>query len=90
MSLSPVISNKLSNYLLSKNLQFGYNKNLQLCICSFCVTTDAVDYFIKRGSNVYLSGLDGGKAFDRVNHNILRKKLVARHAPQCLINIIKN
>jgi len=49
-----------------------------------------IQHFNKNGSTVYLSALDATKAFDRVDHNILIKKLVARGAPWCFIWIIKN
>ena len=37
-----------------------------------------------------MPALDASKAFDRVDHNTLFKKLVARDSPQCFINIIIN
>ena len=47
-----------------------------------------VDYFTQRGSTV--SALDATKAFDKVNHNVLIRKLVAKNTPKCLVNIITN
>jgi len=97
ISLSPVISklfevclsSKFSDYLLTHNLQFGFKKNSS-CASAVYVVQQSVDYFTSRGSNVYLSALDASKAFDRVNFNILFKKLVSRDTPQCLLNIVKN
>jgi len=45
---------------------------------------------VMRGSCVHLSAIDASKAFDRVDHNILFRKLAARDSPQFFINIIMN
>ena len=97
ISLSPVISKlfetclsiKFSNYLSSHNLQFGFKKNSS-CASAVFVVQQTVDYYIERGSCIYLSTLDASKAFDRVDHNTLFKKLDARNTPQCFINIIRD
>jgi len=97
ISISPVISKlfeaclsiKFSKYLSSHNLQFGFKKNSS-CASAVFVVQQTVEYYIERGSCVYLSALDASKAFDRVDHNTLFKKLAARDAPQCFINIIRN
>jgi hypothetical protein len=47
-----------------------------------------VDYFISRGSKVFVASLDLSKAFDRVNHYGLLRVLLERGVPLCLINVL--
>ena len=96
ISLSPVISklfkvclsSKYGTFLTSHNLQFGFKKNSS-CASAIFVAQQVIQHFNKNGSTVYLSALDTSKAFDRVDHNMLIKKLVSRGAPWCFIRIIK-
>jgi len=37
-----------------------------------------VDYFVSRGIPAYIACIDASKAFDRINHAVLMKKLVER------------
>jgi len=50
----------------------------------------SIGYFNNRGSNVFESSLDASKALDRLNHNILVRKLVECGVPPCLVNVIIN
>jgi len=78
ISLSPIISklfeaclsNKFACYLVSHDLQFGFQKNSS-CASAIFVVQQTVDYFTQRGSCVFLSALDASKAFDRVDHRTL-------------------
>jgi hypothetical protein len=47
-----------------------------------------VKHFTDRGSTVYAAALDATKAFDRVNHGLLFRKLQDRNVPPCLINTL--
>ena len=48
------------------------------------VFNETVRYFTSRGCKVYSAFLDASKAFDKVLHNGLYKKLLDRIAPLCL------
>jgi len=37
--------------------------------------SQVVDYYVRNGSNVYVTSLDASKAFDRINHVKLFQKL---------------
>ena len=47
-----------------------------------------VSYFNQRGSTVFMAAIDATKAFDRVCHVKLFKKLVERNVPHCLIAVL--
>ena len=49
---------------------------------------NVVEYFNKRGSTVYLATLDASKAFDRLTHVALFKKLLKRSVPMCCIKCL--
>jgi len=85
ITLSPVIC-KICEYcivhqyehlLSSDTLQFVFKKNMS-CLHAIFVLMQSVDYFVRNGSDVFMSSLDARKAFDRVNHVKLFDKLIDR------------
>jgi len=52
--------------------------------------TQCVEYFVSRGSSVFMAALDAKKAFDRVNHvklfNILCDVGVSAHVVKIIMN----
>ena len=95
ITLSPVISkvfeycllDKFEGFLWSNQLQFGFKKNSS-CSTAIFVLSQVVEYFVRNGSNVYMAALDAKKAFDRVNHVKLFKKLLDRGIPGKLITLL--
>jgi hypothetical protein len=75
ITLCPVISKLFemvllelySDYLVTDDLQFGFEKHLG-CPSAIFTLRQIVNYYNERGSNVYIASLDAAKAFDRVNH----------------------
>ena len=55
-----------------------------------CVFTlkQLISSYHKQGSPVYCAFLDASKAFDRVNHYMLFKKLIERNMPTCFVRIL--
>ena len=55
-----------------------------------CVFTlkQLISSYHKQGSPVYCAFLDALKAFDRVNHYMLFKKLIERNMPTCFVRIL--
>ena len=69
--------------------QFGFRKNLS-CSNAIFVLRDAIEYFNKRGSNVYLTSLEASKAFCRVNHFQFYLTVMKKFVPVAFVNIIMN
>ena len=48
----------------------------------------AVSYYVNQNSPVFSTFLDASKAFDRVNHKLLFKKLSNRNVPACFVRLL--
>jgi len=71
---------KYGDFLYSNDLQIGFKKVIG-CADAIHVAQQVVEHFNIRGSTVFVSSLDASKAFDRVDHNTLFKKLLDRNMP---------
>ena len=49
-------------------------------ICIYALT-EFIEYFKSRSTSVYVAFLDASKAFDKISHWTLFKKLIDRHIP---------
>ena len=95
ITLSSVISKlfetcltvKFNTYLVSNDLQFGFKKGYG-CHHAVYVMQTVTDYFRNRGSCVYIAALDASKAFDKLNHRCLVRKMLQRGIPQCFICVL--
>jgi retron-type reverse transcriptase len=86
--LEQVLHNRLNNYLWTSDRQFGFKPRHGTELAIFALK-QTVSYYTSNGSPVYLCFLDAKKAFDRVNHWTLFKKLLDRGTPKYLVNIMK-
>ena len=77
----------ISAFLASHHLQCGFKKNMGRPNALFTLQ-QVTDYYVQRGSTVYMSSLDASKAFDRVDHSKLFDKLLARSVPICFLRVI--
>lgn len=97
ISLTDPLSKLYDNVIVNRHFdkfnttdnQFGYKKNLSTGNCTLLLK-DVVSYFKNRGSNVYMCLLDASKAFDKVNHLILFKKLIKRQIPYLTLHVLYN
>jgi len=97
IAISPIISKvfehcfleTFESLLISCDNQFGFKKGLS---CSHAVFTlrSIVDSHISKGCTVNLSSIDVSNAFDKVNHHALYMKLMKRHIPVLLLDLIVN
>ena len=50
--------------------------------------TEFIEYFKRRSTSVYVAFLDASKAFDKINHWVLFKKLINRGIPIYLVKLL--
>ena len=53
-----------------------------------CVVCPITIYFKRRSTSVYVAFLDASKAFDKINHWVLFKKLINRGIPIYLVKLL--
>lgn len=84
-----VLLSMYKEFLTSDQLQFGFKENSS-CTHALFTVKESVKYYVKRGSKVYCCFLDVSKAFDKVLHNGIFKKLLDRNVPLEFVRIIIN
>ena len=67
--------------------QFGFKRKYSTDLCIFTVKS-VTNYYTKENSPVYTCFLDASKAFDKINHYILFRKLLDRKTPIVLVRIL--
>ena len=82
-----VIINRLEEYLWTSDNQFGYKAGHSTDLCVYALT-EFIEYFKSRSTSVYVAFLDASKAFDKINHWVLFKKLIARSVPIYLVKVL--
>ena len=78
---------KFGHYLDSDELQFGFKPRHSTNHAVFTLKS-CVEFFTKRGSNVFATFLDFSKAFDKISHHGLFLKLMGRGVPLCFLLIV--
>jgi Reverse transcriptase (RNA-dependent DNA polymerase) len=81
------ILDRFSNYFSTNDNQFGFKKNLR-CSHAIFMINNIVGRYVRDGSTVNLCAVDLSKAFDRINHHALLLKLIKRHLPTNLLDIL--
>ena len=97
ITLIPVISKLFELVLLdicmpflgSDDLQFGFKKGLG-CSNAIFLFQETIEYFLSRGSSIFVAALDFQKAFDRINFFKLFTSLIKSGLPRSVINILLN
>ena len=82
-----VLLHRYSALLVTTDNQFGFRNNHSTDMCMFAFQ-QVVDLYVSMNSPVYICYLDASKAFDRINHWTLFKKLLHRSIPVVIIRII--
>ena len=82
-----IILTRYEDYLDTAPNQFGYKFGLSTESCLFSFK-ETVNYYRSLSSNVYVCFLDASKAFDRVNHHHLFKKLLQRNMPKLIVRLL--
>jgi len=94
ISINPIISkiyeiclqNKFNKRIQSSNNQYGFKKGVG-CSHEICSLRKTIQYYIDRGSNIYLCSIDLVKAFDKVDHYLLFNKLLKKHCPLKFVKV---
>ena len=97
ITLSPIISKLFEVVLLTvcgdalntDSLQFGFKDSVG-CADAIFTLKSTMEYFVDRGSSVYIASLDISKAFDRVNHYKLYQSLLSAGVPVIIVDILHN
>ena len=74
-------------YLQTSANQFGFKKQHSTDLCIYALK-NVLHYYRDHNSPIYTCFVDASKAFDKVNHWNLFKKLIYRGVPIILIRIL--
>ena len=85
--LEKILLDRLNQYLTTSQNQFGFKAKLGTELCIYAVK-EATHTYMRQNSSVLIGFIDASKAFDRVNHFKLLKKLKQRGAPDNIIRIL--
>ena len=78
-----LVLSKTECFLNTSDNQFGFKKKhgTDMCINAFRHFRQTIEYYKQNSSKVFICYLDATKAFDRVNHWLLFKKLLDLNLP---------
>ena len=82
-----IILLRLEEYLWTTDNQFGFKSGHSTDLCIYALS-ELIDYFKSRSTSVYVAFLDASKAFDKISHWTLFRKLIDRNVPMYLIKIL--
>ena len=82
-----IILHKFSDYFISSAHQFGFKAGLSTDICIYTLK-EIVDFYLSSSSPVYICFMDASKAFDKVCHWTLFKKLIERGLPALITRLL--
>ena len=82
-----IIQLRLEDYLWTTDNQFDFKSGHSTDFCIHALS-ELIKYFKSRSTSVYVAFLDASKAFDKISHWTLFRKLVYRNVPMYLIKIM--
>ena len=80
----------IENYICTHHHQFGFKKQHATEMCIYTVKS-VIKYYTRQNSPVYTNYtcfLDASKAFDRISHWTLFKKLIACNTPLLIVRLL--
>ena len=82
-----ILLSKLNSYFCTTDYQFGFKSNHSTDLCIYTLK-EVIDFYHSQSTSIYMCFMDASKAFDRVNHWTLFKKLIDRGTPLIFVRII--
>ena len=82
-----VILGRRSSFLITSSNQFGFKSKLGTDMCIY-VLKEIVDNYKCLNGSMFMGFLDASKAFDRIRHSTLFKKLIDRQVPSYIVRIM--
>ena len=82
-----VILAHIAPMCMSSDHQFGFKSKHSTDMCVFLLK-QAVSFYNKHDTPVYATFLDASKAYDRVDHFMLFKKMILCNIPLCLVRLL--
>ena len=82
-----VMLDRMNSFLATADNQFGFKQNHSTDMC-ILLMKDVLNYYHTLNSPVFICFLDIKKAFDRVNHFKLFRKLLDRGMPSYLVKLL--
>ena len=82
-----VILCRLEKYLWTNDNQFGFKPSHSTDLCVYALT-EFIEYVKCRSTSIYVAFLDASKAFGKISHWTLFKKIIDRGVPIYLVKIL--
>ena len=82
-----IILLRLEEYLWTTDNQFGFKSGHSTDLSMYALS-ELIEYFKSRSTSVYVAFLDAGKAFDKISHWTLFRKLIDRNVPMYLTKVL--
>ena len=85
--LEVLLLDRMEYYLFTSDNQFGFKSKHSTDQCIY-ILKELIEFYRSHNSPMYLCFLDASKAFDRVNHWTMFKKLLLRGVPPILVRLM--
>ena len=82
-----IVAKRFEVYLWTNDNQFGFKSGHSTDLCIYALT-EFIEYFKSYSTSVYVTFFDTSKAFDKISHWTLFRKLINKGVPLYLAMIL--